>query len=197
MRMPMLAYLLVAALPFTLAACGDDDDDGGDDDVGIEADAAPTGADAMLPPSGEDLDMKAEDFECVLRWDKVRNFRITNKLGHLDEALAVANDPQGGGAYPVGTVIQIVPQEAMVKRAAGWNAESADWEFFALGVSASGTTIDMRGTTPSNAAGSCKGCHAKAETAYDFVCETDHGCDPLPIGSDILVQIQNGDARCP
>ena len=194
--------VLTAAVAFSaMAGCGGDDDDDGDDDVPtIDGGTVDGGdeADAMIG-GGEDFDMKAEDFECVLRWEKVRNFRITNKLGHLDEALAVARNTSGGGAYPVGTIIQVVPQEAMVKRRAGWNAESGDWEFFALGVSKTGTTIDMRGTTPSNVAGSCRGCHSAAKPEFDFVCESGHGCDPLPppFDSDFLLQLQDGDARCP
>ena len=89
--------------------------------------------------------MKATDFECVLRWTMVGGYRITNKLGH--DPLPIANNPTGGGPFPVGTIIQIVPTEAMVKRRVGFNAMTHDWEFFSLGVSSSGTTINMRGTT--------------------------------------------------
>jgi hypothetical protein len=195
-RSPLVILsMLLLAVPLTSGCSGDDDDGSADTpDAAVNApDADPTGDGA----AGEDLDMQAADFECVLHWDKVRAFRITNKLGHLDAALAVANNVNGGGDYPVGTIIQIVPQEAMVKRRAGWNPPSGDWEFFALGVSASGTTIDGRGTETTNAAGSCRGCHSKAMAQFDFVCEMDHGCDPLGISTDFLVQLQNNDARCP
>src|SRR4051794_19842929 len=85
---------------------------GGSDGGGGSTDAPATSSDA--PAGVEDLDMKATDFECVLRWTKVGGYRITNKLGH--DPLPVANNPTGGGAFPVGTIIQIVPTEAMVKR---------------------------------------------------------------------------------
>jgi hypothetical protein len=44
----------------------------------------------------EDLDMSAEDFTCLLEWEKVRRFRITNLLGRMSETLEVASSPRGG-----------------------------------------------------------------------------------------------------
>ncbi len=141
--------------------------------------------------------MKASDFECVLRWDKVGGYRITNKLGH--DPLPIAMTAAGGGAFPVGTIVQIVPTEAMVKRRAGFSAETKDWEFFLLSVSASGTTISKRGTTDVINAfnGNCLDCHVKAMPQYDLVCGTTHGCDPLQLSEAQLVNLQNQDARCP
>jgi hypothetical protein len=141
--------------------------------------------------------MTDADFDCILDWQKVRSFRITNKLGNLDGTLAAANMP-GMSDYPVGTVIQLVPTEAMVKRAAGFSADSADWEFFFLEVSDMGTKIVQRGVTDvvNQFGGNCLNCHAKALPEYDFVCEKGHGCDPLPIGDDVIQMAQNGDPRC-
>ena len=34
--------------------------------------------------------------------------------------------------------------------------------------------------------GNCFGCHAKAETKFDMVCEHAHGCDPLPVSDDVF-----------
>lgn len=148
----------------------------------------------------EDLDMTEADFDCILNWTKVRDFRVTNKLGHDEATLAVANDP-GKSNYPVGTVIQLVPTEAMVKRAAGFSADSHDWEFFFLGVSATGTTITQRGVldvqNQFGASGNCFNCHSTAEAQWDLVCETGHGCAPLPLSSQVLQSVQNSDARCP
>ncbi len=161
------------------------------------ADAPPPGGDGGSDAAAaEDLDMKATDFECILRWDMVGGYRITNKLGH--DALAVAHSATGG-TFPVGTIIQIVPTEAMVKRRVGFSTTTHDWEFFALAVSASGTTINTRGTTEVVNAfgGKCFDCHMKAMPQYDLVCATTHGCDPLPLTEAQLVNIQNGDPRCP
>jgi len=77
----------------------------------------------------EDLEMQAGDFESVQDWSKINNFFITNKLGHLEEDLAVANSSDGG-EYLVRTIIQLVSIEAMVKRAKGWNPQTNDREFF-------------------------------------------------------------------
>ena len=67
----------------------------------------------------------------------------------LDYMKQCANNPDGG-VYPVGTVIQLVPQEAMVKRAAGFDPATNDWEFFSLDVSGAervGALIEYDDTT--------------------------------------------------
>lgn len=180
-----------AVLFVLLFGCGG----GGGGDDGTAPDAAGAAPDAY---AGEDLDMQPADFECVLNWDKVHRFRITNKLGHTAEAIAVANSLTGG-EYPVGTVIQLVPFEASVKRHPGFNPDSNDWEFFSLDVSASGTTILDRGTTDvtNQFGGNCFGCHVLAEPQWDFTCEQDHGCDPLPLSEAQIDNLQMNDARCP
>jgi hypothetical protein len=153
----------------------------------------PDGGDA-----GPDLDMQAGDFECILSWSKVGDYRITNKLGDLSGALAIANAPDGG-VFPVGTIVQLIPDEAMVKRYAGFNAASDDWEFFNLTTSASGTVINQRGggASVTNFAGSsCLNCHGGAAPQWNMVCGTTHGCAPLPINEATIQSIQNGDPRC-
>jgi hypothetical protein len=145
----------------------------------------------------EDLELTEADFECILDWTSVRKFRVTNKLGHMEEALAVANSTEGG-TYPVGTVIQLVPTEAMVKRRAGFSPATKDWEMLFLEVSAQGTTIKARGTTDvvNGFGGNCSTCHAKAEAKWDFVCEDTHGCDPIPVTPEQIKEIQDSDPRC-
>ncbi len=150
-------------------------------------------------PQPEDLEMTAADFECVKRWPKVGNMRVTNKLGHLDEALAVAGSPTGG-AFPVGTIIQLVPTEASVKRRPGFSAASKDWEFFSLQVSNTGTTILQRGGgagVVNQFGGSCLNCHAQAQPQWDLVCGANHGCAPLPFSGEFLATFQDSDPRCP
>ena len=44
--------------------------------------------------------------------------------------------------------------------------------------------------------GNCYECHSKAEAQWDLVCEDTHGCDPLPIGDDVIENLQNADTRC-
>ena len=144
----------------------------------------------------EDLDMKPSDFRNLSTMTSVRGFFIDNRLGHLAEALRVANSPDGG-VYPVGTIVQLVPQEAMVKRRKGWNATTHDWEFFFLGTSTTGTEILTRGAkeTVNRFGGNCFDCHASADPKWDFVCEQDHGCEPLPFGHDVFAAIQRADPR--
>ncbi len=144
----------------------------------------------------EDFVAQASDFRNLHSMTKVRGFYIDNRLGHLKQALAVANSPRGG-VYPVGTIIQLVPQEAMVKREKGFSPATRDWEFFFLSVSPSGTEIQTRGTADvvNRFGGNCASCHQGAEARFDGVCEKDHGCAPLPIGDDVFHAIQEADPR--
>jgi len=144
----------------------------------------------------EDFVAAASDFRNIHTMTPVRGFFIDNRLGHLDEAIEVANSPDGG-EYPVGTIIQLVPQEAMIKRRAGFSPATGDWEFFFLSVSPGGTVIEARGADKvvNRFGGNCASCHSRAEPEFDFVCEQDHGCDPLPIGRDLIEAVQESDPR--
>jgi hypothetical protein len=179
------------ALPVVIAvvaACSS----GGDDDAATKAENHTT-----TTTKPEDFVMQATDFTNLHDMTPVRGFFVDNKLGHLKEALQVANDPKGG-VYPVGTVIQLVPFEAMVKRAPGFDSSTHDWEFFSLDVTKQGTKIVTRGgaNVKNRFNGtSCAGCHSAAKPEFDFVCEHDHGCAPLPIGDDAIKGVQESDPR--
>lgn len=147
--------------------------------------------------SSEDFEAQAADFVNLADMTAVRGFFIANQSGHLDEALAVANADEGG-VYPVGTVIQLIPQEAMVKRRAGFDPGSNDWEFFELDISEDGTVIHNRGGAEivnRFGSGSCSSCHAQADAKYDFVCEDTNGCEPLPIADEVITGLQQSDNR--
>jgi hypothetical protein len=178
---------LLLALALVLTACGGGD--GGD--ASDETTAEPTTTTVV-----EDLVMEADDFVNINDMTPVRGYFIDNRLGHLDEAVAVANDP-AGGTYPVGTIIQLVPQEAMVKRAPGFSPATNDWEFFSLAVSPQGTEIVARGgpEVVNQFGGSCADCHLQADPQFDLVCENTHGCDPLPVGDDVIEAVQAADPR--
>jgi hypothetical protein len=187
-----LKQVLAVALPVVIAvvaACssGDDSDEAADD----RSDETTTTTEP------EDLVMEADDFVNIHDMTAVRGFFVDNRLGHLDDALAIANDTEGGGAYPVGTIIQLIPQEAMVKRAPGFDPDSNDWEFFSLNVTPEGTEIVTRGGAEviNQFGGSCADCHQLAEPEFDFVCEKEHGCEPLPIGDDVIMSVQEADPR--
>jgi hypothetical protein len=64
----------------------------------------------------EDADLSAASFRNINLMTPVGDHFFDNVRGHLAQALAVARSAQGG-RYPVGTILQLVPQEAMVKRA--------------------------------------------------------------------------------
>jgi hypothetical protein len=189
-------HVLAAAVPLGLAlvvACGSGGSggDSGGDSAGGRSESSST-------TEPEDLVMEADDFVRIQDMTPVRGFFVDNRLGHLEEAVAVANDPEGG-EYPVGTIIQLVPQEAMVKRAPGFDPDSNDWEFFSLDVTAQGTTILTRGGAEviNRFGGSCADCHSLAEPQFDFVCEQDHGCEPLPIDRSVIESVQAADPRPP
>jgi hypothetical protein len=183
----VFTHAVLVAIPITIAiAVGcSSADDGGD------------GAGTTETTAVEDVEVEAGDFKPLADMTAVRGFFVDNVAGDLEGTLAVANDP-GGGAYPVGTVIQLIPQEAMVKRAPGFDPDSNDWEFFTLDVTATGTTIVTRGGSEviNRFSGtSCAGCHSAAELQFDFVCEDNHGCAPLPVGDDVIKSIQDADPR--
>ena len=91
-------------------------------------------------------DIDATSFRCITKMTPVRQFYVDNLQGNLDGTLAAANSAKGA-VYPPGSVIQLIPGEAMVKRDRGFNATTHDWEFFELDVSKDGTKIRKRGTT--------------------------------------------------
>lgn len=182
---------VVAAL--VVAACATDDST-----TPTSSEALATTASSTTTTTVPDVILQAEDFKPLSEMTPVRGFFVDNALGDLDATVAVANSADGG-TFPVGTVIQLVPQEAMVKRAPGFSPAIGDWEFFELDVSEEGTTIRVRGGAEvENRFGlSCAACHAQAEPQFDFVCEQDRGCDPLPIGREVIELLQDTDPRSP
>lgn len=143
------------------------------------------------------LEITDETFTCIREMTPVRGFYVDNLAGDLEATLAVANSPDGG-VYPAGSVVQLVPGEAMIKRAPGVSPATNDWEFFELGTSAEGTQISKRGYADvvNRFGGNCLDCHVKAEPKWDMICETGHGCDPIPLTRDILLLLQKTDPRC-
>jgi hypothetical protein len=99
--------------------------------------------------------------------------------------------------YPIGTILQLLPFEAMVKHPRETFPKTNGWEFFALDVSAAGTKIRDRGDNVVNLSQgvTCLSCHEPA-ARYDFVCEKGHGCAPIPLGDQKIAELQGADARC-
>lgn len=136
-------------------------------------------------------------FRCIRQMTPVRHFYVDNLLGNINGTLAAANASKGA-IYPEGSVVQLVPTEAMVKREKGFNPATGDWEFFELEVSKNGTRIQKRGFAEVNNrfGKNCFACHAPARQPWDFVCETGHGCDPIPIDHKMTGALQRSDPRC-
>jgi hypothetical protein len=146
---------------------------------------------------GNATDIDAKSFRCIRKMTPVRQFYVDNLRGNLNATLAAANSTTGA-VYPPGSVIQLIPGEAMVKRDKGFNAATHDWEFFELDVSKDGTRIRKRGFAEvvNRFGGNCFGCHSAAHPQWDLVCESDHGCAPLPITRAMIGALQRTDPRC-
>src|SRR5262249_27240739 len=82
---------------------------------------------------GNAMDIDAKSFRCITKMTPVRQFYVDNLQGNLDATLAATNS-RTETMYPPGSVIQLIPGEAMVKRDKGFNTATHDWEFFELDV---------------------------------------------------------------
>src|SRR5262245_3144328 len=111
-----------------LVACGDDPSVTPAPDAPAVPDATPA-VDAGV----DDLVMTLGDFADIPGLMPVpgRNYKVANPLGHEAEAIAVASSPTGG-SFPVGSIVLAQKTEVMVKRRAGFNAVTNDWEFFGI-----------------------------------------------------------------
>jgi len=138
-----------------------------------------------------------KSFRCITEMTHVRHFYVDNLAHDLKGTVRVAQSATGG-AYPVGSVLQLVPTEVMVKREKGFNAATHDWEFFELDVSPDGSKIRTRGFVEVNNrfGGNCFTCHVKAHQEWDLVCDNSHGCDPIPITRAMSGALQRTDPRC-
>lgn len=138
-----------------------------------------------------------DSFKCIREMTHVRHFYVDNlQQDRLAETIAVAT--AGKGDYPEGSVVQLVPFEAMIKQQKGYSPVTRDWEFFFVDVSPEGSKIYKRGFVDvNNRLGlNCFACHVKAQPEYDFVCEQDHGCDPIPVTRAMFGALQRTDPRC-
>lgn len=157
--------------------------------------AADVAAPAATPKA---LEITEANFGCIRDMTAVRGFYVGNLLGDIDATVAAANAPDGA-PYPVGSIVQLVPGEAMVKHPAGYDAATNDWEFFELDVKpGQPTKIRVRGTTQvvNQFGGNCLECHAPAAEKWDMICEQTHGCLPIPITPVMSRAIQKTDPRC-
>jgi len=156
-----------------------------------------TGLTVAAAQKSEPAPITADAFKCIRDMTPVRGFYVANLDGNLKGTVAAANATDGA-VYPPGSVVQLVPTEVMVKRDAGFNAATKDWEFFELDVTDGKSTIRTRGFVDvvNRFGGNCFACHIKARPEFDLICETGHGCDPIPLTPVMIKAIQKTDPRC-
>ena len=208
----LAAAFSFGSLSLFSASCSDDPvtilastgDAGSDEGTASDADAettvdattdAPTADADPLEDVAVELTVSDEDFLCLTEWEGVRGFFLTNLLGDTAEAIRIA---EGGfeEPAPVGTVIQLIPLEAMVKLAPGSSSATNDWEYFILQNTTEGSTITSRGFEDiSNIAGTCNSCHSGA-VERDFVCEDTGLCAAGALPRDLVDSMVENDPRC-
>lgn len=141
---------------------------------------------------------KVEDssFRCMSEMTPVRHFFVDNLAGDLASTVKVAQ--AGKGEYPVGSVVQLVPNEVMVKLPKGTSPPTKDWEFIWLDVDKTGQKIGIRGFQEANNRFglNCFACHVKARQDFDLICETSNGCDAIPLTKPMFGALQRTDPRC-
>ena len=81
-------------------------------------------------------------FKCITGMIPIRHFYVDNLLGNVRGTVAVAT--AGKGDYPDGSVLQLMPNEVMIKHPKGFNPETHDWEFFYIDVDKGGSKIFAR-----------------------------------------------------
>ena len=136
---------------------------------------------------GNAMDIEANSFQCIRKMTPVRQFYLDNLQGNLDATLAAANSTTGA-VYPPGSLLQLIPGEAMVKHDRGFNAETHDWEYK--------NSKTRLADVVNRFGGNCFGCHSAARPQWDLVCETDHGCAPLAVTHAMTRALQRTDPRC-
>jgi hypothetical protein len=153
---------------------------------------------AQAADNASEPKVKVDDnsFKCITDMTPVRHFYVDNLLGNVEGTVAVAK--AGKGDYPEGSVLQLMPNEVMIKQQKGFNPETHDWEFFFIDVDKNGSKIFTRGFAEvNNRLGlNCFACHSQAKPEFDLVCEQDHGCDPIPVTRAMFGALQRTDPRC-
>jgi hypothetical protein len=145
---------------------------------------------------------KAKDFQCILNGVKVegKNFYIFHrnkrKLARAVRITKTGRIPKAG--YPVGTILQLFPFEAMIKRPRRYNRDGHGWEFVRLNVTSDGVTevLESGKGEVANRFGSCQGCHQRLAPDHDLVCEFTIGTSGLGLTDAQVQAIQAVDPRC-
>src|SRR6185503_4492664 len=112
----------------------------------------------------------------------------------VKKALRKTNTAKLGKGYPVGTILQLFPFEAMAKRGGKFNKEGGGWEYFRLKPNADGTTeiVTRGGAEVLNtfANQSCQKCHQQFAADHDSVCEFTVGPEGIGLTDDLVRAFQ-------
>ncbi len=147
---------------------------------------------AVIPVVIGAQDVPPEILACIANGQKVGHTYIQHpEAAKLKQAIAAYQAK--GKDYPEGTILRMIPGEAMIKRSTAAFPESNGWEYVALAVTPQGTTVRARGMEASNPLGTCQSCHSKA--AGDYVCASG-GCAAVPLTEERIATIQANDPRC-
>jgi hypothetical protein len=154
-----------------------------------------------VPAIAKEFVAQPKDFRCLTDGAQPEGklFRIFGKKRIVKKALRKTKTGKLGKGYPVGTILQLFPFEAMAKRGGKFNKEGNGWEYFKLKANADGTTeILARGTAEvTNFLGfSCQECHERLAKDHDSVCELVVGIEGLMISEDLFQSLRR-DLRCP
>jgi hypothetical protein len=85
-------------------------------------------ANAVGDSSEPKVKVDNNSFKCITDMTPVRHFYVDNLLGNLEETVAVAK--AGKGDYPEGSVLQLMPNEVMIKQQKDFNPAPAIGNFF-------------------------------------------------------------------
>src|SRR6516225_662564 len=79
---------------------------------------------AQAADNASEPKVKVDDnsFKCITDMTPVRHFYVDNMLGNVEATVAVAK--AGKGDYPEGSVLQLMPNEVMIKQQQGFNPET-------------------------------------------------------------------------
>jgi hypothetical protein len=145
---------------------------------------------------------EVDDFKCLTDGARVpgKSFFIFHaKRAALKKAVRKTKRGKLGKGYPVGTILQLFPFEAMAKRGGGFNPEGDGWEYFKLSIADDGTTtIVARGGAEVTGitGGSCQTCHLQLAAEHDSVCEFVVGAEGLGLTAEQIAAFQASDRRC-
>src|SRR3989442_4329125 len=99
----------------------------------------------------QDVAVSEKSFGCIRDGTKIRNTYIKNADPEkLKEAVRIFKNSVPDREYPIGTFLQLLPDEVMVKHPRQKFPDTNGWEFFHLDLSAQGTKIRNRGVRGGN-----------------------------------------------